>query len=142
VAECRARRKGEALGEMQTTVYITGSSVVPEVVLPRNPSPRPTAPVHRLDRGTSLAVEDLASPTHFTFGTQQPRHHQEQRLTQQPQGSRQPDSSPLHEQQLTTDFPTLSTADLPVQQNNLTEHEKLFIELSEGLGEGQSTHLV
>ncbi|KAK3814976.1 MAG: hypothetical protein J3Q66DRAFT_343533 [Benniella sp.] len=142
VAECRARRKGEALGEMQTTVYIAGSSVVPEVVLPRNPSPRPTAPVNRLDRGTSLAVEDLASPTHFNFGTQQPRHHQEQRLTQQPQGSRQPDSSPPHAQQLTADFPTLSTADLPVQQNNLTEHEKLFIELSEGLGEGQTVKLV
>ncbi|KAF9363295.1 hypothetical protein BGX34_004430 [Mortierella sp. NVP85] len=142
VAECRARRKGEALGEMQTTAYTAGSVVVPEVVLPRNPSPRPTAPVNRLDRGTSLAVEDLASPTHFNFGTQQPRHHQEQRLTQQPQGSRQPDSSPLHEQRLTADFPTLSTADLPVQQNNLTEHEKLFIELSEGLGEGQTVKLV
>ncbi|KAG0233086.1 hypothetical protein BGX31_004944 [Mortierella sp. GBA43] len=122
VAERRAKRRGEPLTAIPET------NVAPTTTTPRDFPVRP-APASKLEHGRGLHLDDLLSPRHD-------RPPQEQRPKQQhpPQPPKSADTSTHNGGPLISGFPG---ADVPVQ-NNLTEHDHLFLEFSDGLGEGQT----
>jgi len=80
--------------------------------------------VRKLDHGRGLALEDLASPTHYGFEA-------EEAGTAQRGGGGAIDGSTRNH------FPLLAAATDLARMNIVTEPEDRFMELAGSLGEGQ-----
>ncbi|KAF9209391.1 hypothetical protein BGZ49_004696 [Haplosporangium sp. Z 27] len=97
----------------------------------------------RLDHGRDLALEDLASPTKYGFGTrqQQQAQHKESLQEQHQQQNQRQASIPVKDK---TDWRSNPKAPLPSTAAELshiddfTRHEDRFIKLAGSLGEGQA----
>lgn len=85
-----------------------------------------TTTIRKLDHGRGLALEDLASPTHYGFGP-------EEALTE---GGRRQN---MDEVSMGNHYPLSAAATDLAQLNIVTETEDRFMELAGSLGEGQGT---
>ncbi|KAG0054885.1 hypothetical protein BGZ83_010223 [Gryganskiella cystojenkinii] len=88
-----------------------------------------TSNVRKLDHGRDLAIEDLASPTHYGFDNRESSADEGGRAQRQNRGD-----GPAG----TSRFSLLGAATDLAKMDIITEKEDMFMELAEDLGEGQA----